>query len=246
MTLTLERLTSTLAPRPVRYVDTTGSTNDLCLEWVAQGAPSGAVIVAEQQTKGRGRLGRVWFSPPQTALMFTVILRPSVAALARAPMLGALAVHRAIADLGIDGVGIKWPNDVQINGLKVCGILPEAAWDGGDFGGLVIGIGVNVRVDFSESTFKDSATSLETVLGERVDRLALLQSILSAIDELLPQVETDAFFDLWRDNLNMLGKPIMVEGQQFTAQDVERDGALIIRDEAGKTRRMIAGDIALG
>jgi BirA family biotin operon repressor/biotin-[acetyl-CoA-carboxylase] ligase len=213
---------------------------------LAEDALAGSVVIAEEQTKGRGRLGRSWFAPPGTSLLFSVILRPESNVLSCIPMLGALAVCAAVEDLGIQIVGIKWPNDVQIDRRKVCGILPEAAWNGNGFAGVVLGIGVNIRVNFSDSPFKDTATSLETVLGRRIDRLLLLKRILDSIDDLAPTMGTDPFFEQWRDKLNMLGHFVTFEEQRFLAEDVDKDGALVIRDEVGKLQRVIAGDIALG
>jgi BirA family biotin operon repressor/biotin-[acetyl-CoA-carboxylase] ligase len=246
MTLSQDLLTNALQPRPVRFIEKVGSTNDLALAWLADGAPTGGVVITEEQTKGRGRLGRSWFAPTETALLFSVILRTESNVLSRIPMLGALAVCAALEDLGIQKVGIKWPNDVQIDRRKVCGILPEAAWNGNGFAGVVLGIGVNVRVDFSESPFKDTAISVETVLGRSVDRHLLLKRILDSVDELVPTMGSDPFFERWRDKLNMLGHFVTFEGKRFLAEDIDQDGALVIRDEAGKLQRAIAGDIALG
>ncbi|MFN8528184.1 MAG: biotin--[acetyl-CoA-carboxylase] ligase [Anaerolineae bacterium] len=110
-----------LHPRPVRYFPSVGSTNDEALAWLAESAPEGAVVIADEQTKGRGRLGRVWYAPPGAALLFTVILRPSERVLSRMTMLGGLAVCETAQQMGL-AAGIKWANDVQVNERKLSGV----------------------------------------------------------------------------------------------------------------------------
>jgi BirA family biotin operon repressor/biotin-[acetyl-CoA-carboxylase] ligase len=243
-------LRDALAPRPVRFYAQVGSTNDVGLQWLGEGADEGAVVIADEQMKGRGRLGRSWYAPAGSALMFSYLLRPDAAALPRIGMLGALAVCEMIEQLGVIDAGIKWPNDVQIGRRKVCGVLPEAAWKGNTLVGVVLGIGLNVRVDFSDSSFANTAVSLETALGRRVDRADLLKLLLARLDYWRGQLSSAVLFDAWRRRLNMLNAPVTVANGgnviAGTAEDVDDDGALLVRGADGVVRRALAGDIAMG
>jgi BirA family biotin operon repressor/biotin-[acetyl-CoA-carboxylase] ligase len=249
MDLTTARLQSALRMRPCQYYPTIDSTNERALSLVRDGAPQGSVIVADEQTQGRGRLGRAWFAPPGTALMFSYVMHPRAEALTYIGMMAALSVCETVEALGAKGVGIKWPNDVQIDGLKLCGVLPEAAWQGERLLGVALGIGLNVRVDFAGTPFEGLATSLQDSVG-KVDRANLLARLLERLDYWTPRLESDALYEGWRARLVMLGRPVRVTNGGGTtrgvAEDVERQGALLIRDEGGVLRRVIAGDMYLG
>lgn len=248
MCYTAAEITRLLAPRPVQFQAQVGSTNDLARAWLEAGAPAGAVVVANEQVQGRGRLGRTWHAPAGTALIVSVILRPPASALGQITMLGAVAICEMVASVGVTA-GIKWPNDVQINGKKLSGVLPEAVWDGDRLGGVVLGMGVNIRTDFSGSPLEGLACSLEPAAGVRLERAALLQTLLERIDAgaALPAGE---LFTTWRDRLVTLGRRVSVEQNghmlRGTAQGVEADGALLVLTASGEVRRVIAGDVALG
>lgn len=246
MNLTAAQTESTLYPRPVRFYAQIGSTNDVALEWLCEGAPSGSVVAADEQVKGRGRLGRSWYAPPGTALMMSVVLRPPQTALARVSMLGAVVVCELLESLGLHDIGIKWPNDVRLQNKKVCGVLPEAIWDGNRLIGVTLGIGLNVRIDFTGTPFADSAISIETVLGEPVDRLDLLKTVLQRVDYWSKQWSSRAVFDAWKARLATLGQNVSIGEVHGVAQNVDEQGALLVRDNSGTIHRIIAGDIALG
>lgn len=203
-------------------------------------------MIADEQTKGRGRLGRTWYALPGTSLLFTMIFRLPQSSLPRLTMLGGLAVCETLQHMGIQEVGIKWANDVQIRGRKVAGVLPEAAWDGGKLTGAVLGIGVNVTVDFAASPFRDTAISVQDASDAPIDRLDLLKRILARLDAWVERLESDHLFEAWRGNLNMIGQYVTVEGRRSKAIRVDDDGALILSDEDGTLHRVIAGDILLG
>ena len=250
MTLNEHELIERLQPRPVRYFSQIGSTNDVALEWMNSGAAEGSIVVADEQTKGKGRLGRIWQTPPGTALIVSVILRPQVHDLAQITMLGALAIYDMVKGLGVESVGIKWPNDVMLNGLKVSGILPEAVWERDRLVGVVLGMGINVRIDFSNTELINSAISIEPILGRRVERIDLLVNLLARIDYWSERLGSDELFAAWKNRLITLGRDVRVKtaDKEVTglAQDIERDGALLIRRADGQIERVIAGDIALG
>ncbi len=153
--------------RPYRFVESTPSTQRL----LGPDDPEGAVAAADEQTEGRGRLGRTWQAPAGTSLLFSVLLRPRVET-ARLPELSPLAAHAVAPVLGGE---VKHPNDVLIGGLKVCGILPEASE-----GRVVVGIGVNVNQTRDE--LLETATSLRVERGVVVARAPLLAELLVALE----------------------------------------------------------------
>lgn len=250
MRLTAERVHLALDPRPVRFYQQVDSTNDLAMEWLRSGAEAGAVVIADEQLKGRGRLGRAWRTPPGSALALSVVLRPGPGVLERVSMLGALAVCEVLDGLEVDGVGLKWPNDVQIGGLKVCGVLPEAAWDGDHLIGVVLGIGVNVSVDFSGTDLERSAGSIAVVLGQPVDRLHLLEALLDRIDFWNARLESAVLVESWQSRLTTIGQAVSLNigdtRVSGVAETVDHQGALWVRDVQGALHRVMAGDIALG
>ncbi len=250
MELTESRLAGLLGTRQFRFYPQADSTNDLALKWLTQGAISGSVVLADEQIKGKGRLGRSWYTPPGTALIVSVILKPAAQHLPRVTMLGALVIAEMLEAVGTAHVGIKWPNDVQLNGQKVSGVLPEAVWEGKELRGVVLGMGINVRIDFTNTELADRAVSIEPFLGHPVDRADLLVKLLSRIDYWSPQLGTSELFRAWESRLTTLGHEISLQnGGQLVhgkAESVDEDGALLVRDITNEFHRILAGDIALG
>ncbi len=240
MTLTAERVATALQPRPVRFFETVGSTNDEALAWLASDAPDGSVVVADEQTAGRGRMGRTWHTPPGVALALSVVLR--VPSAEQITMVAALAVYDLFEALGLTNVGIKWPNDVLIGEHKACGILPEAVWNGDSLDGVVLGIGINVCNPVKTADYP--ATSIEAALGRSVDRVALLAVLLLYIDDWLEKLGTDALMTAWRQRLVTLGQAVHRGDVQGVAEDVAPDGALLVRSKDGELVRVVAGDVA--
>lgn len=250
MTLREQDFIARFYPRPVRYLAQIGSTNDVALDWMRSGTGAGSMVIADEQVKGKGRQGHSWYAPPGTALMVSLILRPRVDDLSRITMLGALAIYDIVKALGIESVEIKWPNDVILNGLKVSGVLPEAVWDDDKLVGVVLGMGVNVRVDFSATELAGKAISIESVLGRRVDRLELLAELVSRVDYWTAQLGRAELFEIWKSRLVTLGQDVCVKtaDQKIVgfAEDVDGDGALFIRSADRRIHRVVAGDLALG
>ncbi len=246
MSFDAEHLQVRLSPRPVRYYPQADSTNDIALAWLGEGAEAGAVVVTNEQVKGRGRKGRTWHTPAGTALTFSVVLRPPAAHLHRVTMLGAVAICELLDHLGAADVSIKWPNDVHLNGRKVSGVLPEAVWNGGRLSGVVLGIGINVSIDFAGTDLADTAISITPALGRSVDRLAALAVVLARIDAWSAALGSAALFDAWKGRLNTLGRQVTIGDVQGRAEAVDDDGTLLVRDAAGELHRVLAGDIALG
>ncbi|HEX2905458.1 MAG TPA: biotin--[acetyl-CoA-carboxylase] ligase [Phototrophicaceae bacterium] len=246
MTLTAEAIQQIYPQHPIRFYERVDSTNDLALEWLWQGTAAGSVIVADEQMQGRGRLGRTWHTPPGVALAVSVILRPAAAQLPQVTMLGALAIYDVLADFGVSQLGIKWPNDVQVNGRKISGILPEAAWSGEQLVGVVLGLGLNVRVNFTGTELAETATSLETVLGQSVSRLDVLARLLANINDWAAALGEAWLFETWKSRLTTLGQPVTVGEIQGLAEQVNAEGALLVRDASDVVHRVLAGDVALG
>lgn len=250
MRLTAEHMCLALSPRINRFYQQADSTNEIALEWLHEGAATGSVVVADEQLKGRGRKGRSWHTPPGTALAVSVILHPKVESLNRVSMLGALAICELVENLGIENVGIKWPNDVQIGGRKVSGVLPENAWDRDKLIGVVLGMGINVRVDFAGTELKNTAISIESALGKPADRLELLVNLLKSVDSWYARLDSATLFDAWKNRLTTIGQTVTVNSADSevhgVAEAVDEQGALLVRDDQGMVRRVIAGDIALG
>jgi BirA family biotin operon repressor/biotin-[acetyl-CoA-carboxylase] ligase len=260
MDLTLKRLQGLLGSRPFRYYDQCPSTNDLALELLAtrsllESLAEAEFICTDEQTKGKGRLGRSWYAPPGTALMLSMLFPLTDSRdLPRMTMLGALSIAEVAEALGMAGVGIKWPNDVQVQGRKVSGVLSEANWQpGGEsprLHGVVLGMGINVRIDFNGTPFESTAVSLEPALGRPVDRAELLLALLARLDHWYARRASDDLFEVWRGRLTMLGKRVEInQGGVILsgmAEDVDPQGALFLRGLDGKRQRVIAGDVALG
>jgi BirA family biotin operon repressor/biotin-[acetyl-CoA-carboxylase] ligase len=229
---------------PFRYFDAADSTNDIAMQWLHDGAESGSVVIADEQRKGRGRKGRTWHTPAGVALAVSVILRPPTDFANRISMIAALAVYDLCTSIGVQNVGIKWANDVQINGKKVSGILPEAAWDNGNLRGVVLGMGINVRVQF-EGDLAHTATNLETEAGKSLDRVELIATLLERIDYWMERIASDEIFETWQSRLNTIGQQVEVEGIVGQAQAVDASGALLITVADGSIKRVLAGDVSL-
>ena len=179
----LKRFLSSLPLGDIRYFDTIGSTNNEALAWATSRAKDLSLVIADEQTAGRGRLDRKWFTPKGTALAFSLILRPTPAEkphLTRIVGLAALAAADSLRTRGLVSQ-IKWPNDVLLNGRKVAGILVESVWSGEEVDCLVIGIRVNVLKEPvpSAELLLFPATSLEEALGSTVEREKVLRDILA-------------------------------------------------------------------
>ncbi len=245
MDLTPERLRAVLGEREFRFVAVCASTQDIAREWLPD-APPGAVVIADQQTAGRGRSARTWYTPPGAALALSVILRPAVAALGQVTMLGGLAVAEALAEVGALDAGIKWPNDVLIGGRKACGVLPEAVWEGNRLQGVVLGMGVNVRVDFAGTELESTAISIEPATGRALDRAVLVRQIMDRVDFWTAWLGTPVLLRAWQSRLDTLGREVTINGITGHAEAVDANGALLVRDGAGTLHRMVAGDVEPG
>jgi BirA family biotin operon repressor/biotin-[acetyl-CoA-carboxylase] ligase len=249
-----ESYLSSLPLSAFRYYDTLGSTNDEALAWASQGAPDFSLIIADEQTNGRGRLDRKWFTPPHSALAMSLILHPTTierAHPARITGLLALSLAESLLKLGLVPQ-IKWPNDVLLTGRKVAGILVETTWMGEELEAMILGMGVNVlntSVPPAEQLFFP-ATSIETELGHPVERTELLKDILVNVLDWRPNLGTDAFLKSWEESLAFRGQQVQVEGgseEPITGEllGLNVDGSLRLRNKHGKFVTVQFGEVHL-
>jgi BirA family biotin operon repressor/biotin-[acetyl-CoA-carboxylase] ligase len=238
----------------VRYFDSIGSTNNEALAWATSDAKDMSLVIADEQTAGRGRLNRKWFTPKGTALAFSVILRPSAKEkpyLTRMVGLAALALADALRTRGLVAQ-IKWPNDVLLNGHKVAGILVESVWLGEEVDAVVIGIGVNVLKAAvpSADLLQFPAASLEDALGPEVEREQILHDILTGMIALRSHLGTDSFIAAWETALAFRGEQVQAEqgdGNLVTGKllGLEPDGSLRLSTEDGISVTVRFGDVQL-
>ncbi|MCY4024668.1 MAG: biotin--[acetyl-CoA-carboxylase] ligase [Anaerolineaceae bacterium] len=241
-----QRLRHVLGDRPFRWHRETGSTNADALDWLRQGAATGSLVLADEQSQGRGRLGRGWHTPAGAALALSMVLRPLPQELPRLTMAGALAIAGMAEDAGAMEVSLKWPNDVQVGERKLAGVLSEALWQGERLVGAVLGMGVNLRVDFRGSALEGRAISLETVCGRRLDRSRLLTLLVKHADFWLGQVDGDRLYCAWRQRVKLPAVPVEVNGMRGVAESLGRDGALLLRAESGQLHRLYSGEMSQG
>jgi BirA family biotin operon repressor/biotin-[acetyl-CoA-carboxylase] ligase len=245
--------------RDLRWFERLDSTNRLALELARAGAAHGTSVVAEEQTAGRGRLGRSFFSPAYCNLYSSSVLRPNLHT-AAAPtwiLAAAVAVAETVAESVPDpsDVEIKWPNDVLLGGLKTSGILVELGAEATRVAFLVLGIGVNLNVDRREfpEEFRAHATSLSSHAGHRIDRVAFARRLYEHLEQVLDRCAARGFEALrpaFEARFRMAGRPLRVSelgGASFAgvALGIDADGALRVRREDGSETRVVAGDVRI-
>jgi BirA family biotin operon repressor/biotin-[acetyl-CoA-carboxylase] ligase len=250
----LEQYLSSIPLSAFRHFDTINSTNDEALAWASQGAPDLALIIADEQTSGRGRMDRKWFTPPHSALAMSLILRPTNierAHPARITGLLALSLAESLLELGLVPK-IKWPNDVLLSNRKVAGILVESSWLGEELDALVLGLGVNVLSASVPPADQLSfpATSIETELGCPIERMELLRDILRRALDWRPNLGTDAFLQAWEGNLAFRGQQVQIEERSEEpiigeVLGLDSEGGLHLRDEHGKSVTVQFGEVHL-
>jgi BirA family biotin operon repressor/biotin-[acetyl-CoA-carboxylase] ligase len=244
-----------LALPEVRYYPSVESTNDIAMRWAAHGAPDLALVVADEQTAGRGRAGRRWHTPPGAALAFSLALSPQPdagQALGRYAPWGALAVCAAL-EKGWDlQPEIKWPNDVLLSGRKIAGVLAEARWQGERLSGLVLGIGINIHPGSvpAESELDFPATCVSAAATQPVDRWQVLRSGLEALMHWRPRLQEPGFLEAWSRRLAFKDRWVRltppsgppVEGRLL---GLDPSGALLVSLASGEQRAFLGGGMRL-
>ena len=249
------RLRTAVFGHRVFYYPSIGSTNDRALELAAAGEPEGSLVLAEEQTLGRGRRDRSWSSPPCSGIYATLILRPSVPA-PRAPLftfMAAVAVTEALEEAAAVPARIKWPNDVMVGTRKIAGILGEVRGSDPEIRELVVGFGINVNhgpEDFP-ADLRGRATSVRVETGVSADRASILARLLEGLERRYGRLLRGEASDLLREweGLSALppGERVVVQGPggrvEGSVVGVDDEGALLLRDGDGRAVRVPFGEI---
>ena len=255
------KLNTRLLGHRVIYYETVGSTNDIAKQLAEAGEPEGTVVIADEQTAGRGRMARTWIAPARSSILMSLILRPPLAPpqLARATMAVALGACDAIrSETHLDAM-LKWPNDILLNDNprkdrgagKCAGILAEANILGDQIEYVIVGLGVNVN--FSAKSVDGiplEATTIADELGRSFPRIQLVQAILRAVESYYLRLKRgDNLHGEWAARLATLHQSVRAQtpwGEEIgVAEDVDENGALLLRRADGTTVRLIAGDVTL-
>lgn len=228
----------------------TDSTNSLAYKLAEDGAPEGVIVIAEEQRKGKGRLGRRWVSHPG-GIYLSCIMKPEIAPgeIQEFTLVSALSVINTLRDTTGLSCLIKWPNDIMLDGKKLCGILTEmkAETDRIDF--VILGIGINANVN--SKTLPPTATSLKDALNKRVFRIEIVKALLRNLEKEYISFKKDGFTSVRKriiEKSETIGKNVrvschdaIIEGE---AVDIDSEGALVIRLKDGTVRKIVSGDIS--
>ncbi len=247
-------LTTKFLGRNLVILDRTDSTNSQAKLIAAKDPPEGTVVIAEEQTEGRGRLGRKWQSPHGLNLMFSVLLKPPLPP----DQMGVLSLYAGLSAAKAIGTyspairpTCKWPNDVLLAGKKVCGILSETIFRNDRLEWVILGIGINVNQKDFPSEIRTTATSLALAIGHSVDRHALLASVLGELEQRYRYLQLGSVSTIiseWKRASAMLGNRIQVLQNEVPisgiARDIADDGALILQS-GNRELRLLAGDVTI-
>lgn len=243
--------------KEMQYYPAVDSTNRVAKALAYHGAQEGTIVVAEEQTGGKGRLERNFFSPRVKGIWFSVILRPNFSPhdAPKFTLLAAVAVAEAMNRFNLKPQ-IKWPNDIMFDGRKLVGILTEMSGEIAKIAYIVVGVGINVNIDRDEfpAELQAVAASLKEMNGGEVSRVNFFRAVLEEFDKLYRKVKADGFgeiFTRWRKYNITLGKEVRVisagdGGETFTGRaiDLDADGALVVETADGR-RTVYAGDVSI-
>ncbi|MNN03476.1 Bifunctional ligase/repressor BirA [compost metagenome] len=250
-------LTTTHFGREIKLLDVTETTQIEARKLAEAGAQSGTLVIAEEQTGARGRQGRHWFSPARKGVWMSMVLRPNCS-LSFAPqltLLTAVAVCRAIRKVSGVDAGIKWPNDLLVEGRKICGILIESVGEDELIKFCIVGIGIDVNLDEFDvpDELKEIATSLKMESGREIDRAALIGTVMNELEQLYELYLTEGFAPighLWEALSVTLGRRIKVRTPQGEksglATALDPSGALTLMDDRGEMYTIYSGEVQLG
>ena len=251
----VERFLAGLPLADVRYKPTTGSTNDDAAAWAEEGIGEYALVLADEQTRGRGRLQRRWVTVPGAALAVSLVLRPKPHETAFLPAfspLSALAVAEALERLYGLKAEIKWPNDVLLNRMKTAGVLVEGGWHGEKLDYLVLGIGINIAPSSlpPAEELLYPATCVESAVGRPVERLEVLRAFLEAIIAWRPRLGSGEFIAAWEQRLAFKNEWVSVgdgihPDRTGLVIGVSPNGSLRLRDPSGEEFSIQVGELHL-
>ncbi|MCM8782780.1 MAG: biotin--[acetyl-CoA-carboxylase] ligase [Candidatus Omnitrophica bacterium] len=246
----LYRLNTKFIGKNIYYFDTLDSTMDVATKLGLEGKEEGTLVVAERQTRGRGRLGRKWFSPKYKGIYLSLILRPKIPPQKAGclTLLAAVSTVEAVKKVTDLDIQIKWPNDLILSYKKVGGILTEINAETDETHFMVIGIGINVNNE--KKDLISGATSLKQERKEEVNRILLLQELLWQIEKnylLFHKEGAHPIIEKWRLLSITLGKRVKVYFQknylEGEAVDIDSDGSLILKNNSGLIQKVICGDV---
>lgn len=241
----------------IKLLTSVTSTQEEVRRLAEEEAPHGTLVVAEEQTAGRGRQGRRWYSPPGKGIWMSLLLRPDRQPVSIAPqltLLTAVAVCRAVRKFGVDA-GIKWPNDVLVDGRKLCGILVESIAEDELIRYAIAGIGIDVNLQLEDipQELLPRVTSVQIASGRRVERTELIGAVMMEMEQLY-QLYTEKGFapiaHLWEALSVTLGRRITMrtpdEEISGQATALAENGALLLLEDSGNTRMIFSGEVQLG
>ncbi|EIT86616.1 bifunctional protein BirA [Fictibacillus macauensis ZFHKF-1] len=249
-------LQSTVLAKHIRYEESVKSTQEIAQRLSYEHCPEGTLVIADEQTGGRGRLGRSWQSPKGSGIWMSLILRPDIP-LQKSPqltLLAAVSVAKAIYKTTGMQAEIKWPNDILLNGKKAVGILTELQAESDRIHAVIIGIGINVNVAETEfdPSLRDIATSLKIEGNEDVNRAKLVACIMEEMETLYHEYLQNGFGLiklLWEGYAESIGKRIRVrtlhEQKEGIAKGITEEGVLLLEDDLGEIHHIYSADIEI-
>lgn len=248
-----ENLKTRFIGQTMYYYKITSSTNDVAKKLAGEKIEEGAVVVAEEQTRGRGRLGRKWFSP-KGGLWFSMILKPEIktADVPKITFVTSLAIANTLRKLFSLKAEVKWPNDILVNGKKICGILTESVTSGKSLKYVVVGVGLNSNVDLKNfpRKLRESTTTLREELKKNVELEHLFSKLLFQIEREYRVFLNGGFKNIlnkWKNLTSFIGRKVEVVNvrSKYTGvvQDVDCEGRLVVETSGGFVRRFTAGDV---
>lgn len=242
--------------RKIMYFNSIDSTNNKARELASSGEADGTVVISEEQTLGKGRLGRNFISPKRKGIWMSIILRPEIDPISASliTQIAAAAVNMGASEINIK-TGIKWPNDIIINNKKVCGILTEMNAELTNINYVILGIGINVNVDKEEFTdeVKEVATSFKIETGQSISRKELLARILNNFEilyeDFIVSNNIEKTIKICRENSVLIGNEINVIKRGSTvkarALNISDEGLLVVQYEDGRAESLISGEVSI-
>ncbi|WP_432404901.1 biotin--[acetyl-CoA-carboxylase] ligase [Wukongibacter sp. M2B1] len=239
----------------IYYLQQVDSTNNYVKKLALEGAVEGTIVIGEQQTGGRGRLGRHWVSPPGTSIYMSMLLRPLIHPneAAKITEITAAAVANAIDNVTGLKAGIKWPNDIILDNKKVCGILTEMNAELNNINYVIVGIGVNVNIDEFSDGISNIATSIKRVLGAEASRKDIVINIVKEFEKLYYDfINTGSLIntvDICKAKSVTLGRTVRIINKNETiiakAIDITENGELVIKKDDGEIINVISGEVSV-
>ena len=221
---------------------------DVAKRMAREGMGEGTVIIAGEQTAGRGRLGRKWLSPPGSSISLSIILRPTLPQLPQLNMAACLATVQSIEKVSGLKPTIKWPNDVLLNGKKVSGILMENIFEGGELKVTILGIGINAKIDaLAFNEISAIATSLSTESGREISAGEILPSLLEEFEQIYQELQSGGnIYEKWLARVETLGKLVRVRSgdivEEGYAESINTNGSLMLRRLDGSLITIVTGE----